>query len=563
MLAAVIAALGWWQSGAVAGAPPKDITLTPIGVYRSGVFDRGGSEIAAYDPMTRRVFSVNLLGSQVDVLDLSDPTNPMPLAPIDVSQWGSQANSVSVHGGVVAIAIEDAIKTSNGKVLFTTASGDFLSVVSVGALPDMLTYTPNGQYVLVANEGEPNSYLQPDSVDPEGSVSIIDMRGGASHVTQSDVSTAGFAAFNGAALDASIRIFGPKASVAQDLEPEYIAVSGDSKTAWVTLQENNAIGVLDLRNKRFTRLVGLGFKDHSQPGRGLDASDRDSHLNAIVPRPVWGMYQPDAIASFEVRGRTYLVTANEGDVREWVGLPGGTEASRVSGLALDPAALPDPPAPALPLRNNAALGRLNVTTFNGNLDADAAFERLFAFGARSFSIWDANVAQIYDSGDALERLISDTYPRLGGAGNQVGWFNANHTNNTNDQPNPNDWTHDSRSDDKGPEPEGATVAKLFGRHFAFIALERVGGIVIYEVTDPHAPRLVDYVNARVFGIAPSIPSPPPSPPAFGATVAGVEDLGPEGVLVIKEEDSPTGTPLLVVANEISGTVRVFAIAQGP
>jgi hypothetical protein len=565
MFAAAVAAMSWFQATAVTGAPPpKDIAIAPIGVHRTGYFDRGGSEIAAYDPGTKRVYSVNLQDSQVDVLDISDPAHPTALAPIDVSQWGTQANSVDAHDGVVAIAIEANPKTSPGFVLFTTPSGDFLSIVNAGALPDMLTYTPNGQYVLVANEGEPNSYGQSDSVDPEGSVSIIDMRNGASNLTQADVTTAGFGGFPKALLDPSIRIYGPNASVAQDMEPEYIAVSHNSQTAWVTLQENNAIGILDIKQKQFTKLVGLGFKNHSAAGKGLDSSDRDSHMNNIVPRPVWGMYQPDGIAAFHSKGKTYLVTANEGDVREWTGVfPDGataaernTEAARVGALALDTSTLPNPPAPALPLTNNAVLGRLNVTKYNGNTDGDAAYEQLFAFGARSFSIWSAEVAQLFDSGDALEQLISAAYPRTGSLGSQVGWFNSTSTNNTNDQTNPNDWTHDNRSDDKGPEPEGVTVAKLFGRDFAFIVLERIGGVMIFEVTDPLAPRFVQYMNTRVFGVRADVPATNPA-----QVVPDVEDLGPEGVIVVTEEDSPTGKPLLVVANETSGTTRIYEISQ--
>ena len=517
-----------------AATPPKGIELTPIGVYRSFHFDGGGAEIAAYDPATKRVFAVNLADRRVDVIDISDPTVPFLADSIDISPWGSQANSVAVHNGVIAVAIEALVKTDPGTVGFFTATGVYLNAVTVGALPDMLTFTPNGQLVLVANEGEPNSYNQVGSVDPEGSVSVIDLRGGVTGLTQADVTTARFTAFNDAVLDPSIRIYGPTATVAQDLEPEYIAVSHDSRTAWVTLQENNALALLDLRQKEVTALVGLGFKDHLLPGNGLDSSDRDGHAINIQPRPVLGMYQPDGIASFRQQGQTYLITANEGDVREWPGLPGGTEASRVSALGLDPASFADPAT----LKTNAVMGRLNVTKSHGNTDADADFEALYSFGARSFSIWNADGVQVFDSGDALERIVAARNP---------GYFNASHTNNTNDQPNPNDWTHDSRSDDKGPEPEGVTVARLFGRLFAFVALERIGGVVIAEVTNPTAPSFVDYVNVRTFGV-----------PADSDLA---EDLGPEGLIVISAEESPNGRPLLVVANEVSGTTRIFQISQ--
>jgi hypothetical protein len=355
------------------------------------------------------------------------------------------------------------------------------------------------------------------------------------------VTTAGFRAFNGTTLDPSIRIYGPGATVAQDLEPEYIAVSHDSKTAWVTLQENNALGIIDLKAKLVTKLVGLGFKNHNVAGAGLDSSDRDNHTNAIEPRPVLGMYQPDGISTVQYRNRTYLLLANEGDVREWRGVaqPGvdnanaNTEARRVSALTLDAAAFPN----AATLITNPVLGRLNVTFYKGNTDADAAFEQLYSFGARSFSVRDEDGQLVFDSGDALEQITKLRNPA---------YFNANHTNNVNIG-NPNDWTHDSRSDDKGPEPENVKVARLFGRDFAFIVLERIGGVMIYELVDPTRPTFVDYVNPRVFGVA--------------AESAAAEDLGPEGVIVVQAEDSPNGKPLLIVANEVSGTTRIYEIAQ--
>ena len=498
-------------------APTKDIELKPIGTYAAGIFDESAAEIAAHDPKTQRLFVVNGGTSSIDVLDISNPTAPQFLFAIDVTPYGAQANSVDVDKGVVAVAVEADIKTDPGRAVFFDADGNFLSAVTVGALPDMITFTPNGKTVLVANEGEPDDSY---TIDPEGSVSIINLKHGAARVTQDDVVNAGFAPFNGASLDPSIRIFGPGASVAQDLEPEYITVSHESKTAWVTLQENNAIGVLDIKRGVFTELVGLGFKNHLFPSNALDASDRDGAIN-IANWPVFGMYQPDAIASFRYRGNTYLITANEGDARDYDGF---SEEARVESLALDPVAFPN----AAFLKDNARLGRLNVTTANGDRDGDGDFDRLFAFGARSFSIRSETGALVFDSGSQFERITAQAFPNF---------FNSD--NNAN--------TFDTRSDNKGPEPEGVTVGELFGRTYAFIGLERIGGVMVYDVTDPSSPRFVQYINNRNFS---------------GDVKAGTAgDLGPEGLLFIPGSDSPTHEPLLVVANEVSGTTTLYEISR--
>jgi hypothetical protein len=500
----------------------KDISLAPLGSYASGVFNGAGSEIAAYDARSHRLFITNIATGSIDIVDISDPAQPTLVRSMSVSAHGPQPNSVAVHRGLVAATVQAPVKTDPGTVLFLDVDGNILDEVTVGALPDMVTFTPDGRKVLVANEGEPNDDY---TIDPEGTISIIDVdRSG--HGLDIHVRTVGFTSFNAASLDPSIRIFGPGATVAQDLEPEYITVSDDSDTAWVTLQENNAIAEVDLGNRRVTRVFGLGFKDHSQAGRGLDASDRDGPSNTplinIAQWPVLGMYMPDAIASYQVDGRTYLVTVNEGDARDYDGF---AEEVRVSALTLDPTAFPD----AAALKTNAQLGRLTVTSAGADTDNDGDADRILAFGARSFSIWKTDGRQVFDSGEALERITADALPLA---------FNSDHVSNT---------SFDTRSDNKGPEPEGVTVEKLFGRWYAFMALERIGGIVVYDVTEPGSPRFVQYVNSRNFA----------GDPAAGT--AG--DLGPEGVLVIQAHESPTQRPLLVVANEISGTTTVFTISK--
>lgn len=384
----VAAALGVWDQRVAGGPPLKGIELKPLGAYTAldddgkVFFDKAAIEISAFDPVTARAFVTFGEAPRVDIVDLSDPSKPVLFDSIDLTPWGEDAHStsVAVRDGVVAVAIpQGEDDTDPGRVTFFDTDGVLITEVTVGALPDMLTFTPDGDYLLTANEGQP---LDDYSYDPEGSVSLIDLRGGVASLTADDVTEIGFTDFNGTTLDPSIRIFGPSASVAEDLEPEYIAVSHDSKTAWVTLQENNAIATIDLKARRVTALMGLGFKDHSIAGQGIDASKDSTAL--VKTWPVLGMYMPDAIATLKMGTQTFLVTANEGDVREYDGInSAGNEAVDVEDIALDATAFPD----AATLQVNAGIGKLKVTRFNGDEGNDGDYEALYAFGARSFSIW--------------------------------------------------------------------------------------------------------------------------------------------------------------------------------
>lgn len=416
--------------------------------------------------------------------------------------------------------------------IYRADTGSFVSAFAVGALPDMLTFTPDGYLLLVANEGEPSDDY---TVDPEGSISVIDGTRGFGQA-QAVVTTLGFTAFNDrgsklVALGGHFTFFGSLPSVARDLEPEYIAVSADSRTAWVTLQEANCIAIVDsaAAPRKVSQLVPLGVKNHQWLGNGLDASDCDAVLDTganagrvnITSVPVFGMYQPDAIASYVVGDQTYLVTANEGDVRDW---PGASEAKRVNQLTLLAASL---------AVDDAVLGRLTVTNTKGDSDGDGTYEALYAFGGRSFSIWSASGNLVFDSGDELEQITAAAFPSN---------FNASNTSNA----------LDNRSDDKGPEPEGVAIGKVGDRTFAFIGLERIGGVVVYEVTEPTSPRFLQYLNHRDFSVS-----------DLAASVAGdgaVGDLGPEGILFIPASQAPSGAALLIVGNEVSGTTSVYRFA---
>lgn len=518
--------------------PAGAFSLKPIGTYSTGIFGDGAALNASYDPIAKNLFVTNQSTNTIDILRISDPRTPTLFGSIDISIFGDSfgsLNSVAFNNGILAAAVENKNTQDPGSVLFFDSNGTFLNSLMVGALPDMLTFTPDGQKLLVANEGEPSDDY---SNDPEGSVSIIDLAGGILNPT---VTTAGFTMFNNAALDPRIRIFGPGATVAQDLEPEYITVSEDSKTAWVTLQENNAIGILDLETGLFTDLVGLGFKNHSLPGNGLDASNRDGGINIRTYPNLFGIYQPDEIASYTVGGKTYLVTANEGDSREYVyedetgeEQVALVEEEQVRNLDLDPEAFPN----AEELQKNQNLGRLEVTKTLGDTDGDGDFDELYAFGGRSFSIWDEEGNLVFDSGDQFEQITAQFFPDF---------FNSNNDENN----------FDNRSDNKGPEPEGVTISRLFDRVFAFIALERIGGIMTYDITDPLNPFFVDYVNNRDFSVEFDLDEdgdPDPTP----AQLAAVGDLGPEGLLFISAKDSPIAKALLVATNEVSGTTTIYA-----
>lgn len=489
------------------------IHMTHVGTYETGTFNGGASEIAAYDPATQRLFVVNASLRRVDILSIADPAAPELVGSIDVTPYGESANSVDTHDGIVAVAIQAVNHQANGRIAFFDADGTPLADFEAGALPDMITFTPDGTKVLCANEGEPNDSY---TVDPLGTVTLVDLSNGLGNAV---ASTLDFTDFDGQPIDPLIRIYGVGADVSQDLEPEYVAVSPDSRTAWVTLQENNAIAILDLTTNTFTNLVALGYKDHSLAGNGLDASDQSGAIN-IATWPVHGMYQPDAMVAFEASGEVYLVTANEGDARAYGGL---NEEARVSQLNLDDTVFPNEAV----LKQNTNIGRLRVTNRTGDIDSDGDFDVLHPFGARSFTIWDAEGDLVWDSGQLLEEITAAAYPED---------FNSNNDSNN---------SFKSRSDDKGPEPEGVTVASILGRIYAFVCLERVGGVAVFDVSVPNAPMFIEYVNHRNFDGTPGQPS--------------ALDLGPEGVFFISATDSPIGVDLIVTANEISGTTSVFRV----
>lgn len=477
----------------------------------------GIAEIVAYDPVSKRLFTISTGIDKVDIINFANPANPVSIKQIDMTAYGKGLTSVAVKNEIVAVTVTGLNnEQENGSVVFFTTDGVFLNKVTAGALPDMVTFTPNGNYVLTANEGQPNDSY---SVDPEGSVSIINISGGIANLTQNNVNTLNFTAFN--AQESALRAAGVRktkssSTLSQDFEPEYITVATDSKKAWVTLQENNAIAEINLETSTVTSIKALGTKDYSLSSTGFDASDNNGGV-VISSWPVKGYYMPDAIANYTIGTTTYLVTANEGDEKEYGGL---TERTTVGAVTLDPAKFPN----AAALQQSHNLGRFRISNLQGDTDSDGDYDELYAVGARSFSIWNAATgALVYDSGSEFER-ITEKNPE------SATLFNSDNASNA----------FKNRSRAKGPEPEGVTLAKIGTRTYAFITLERTGGIMVYDITDPNFVIFIDYANSRDL-----------------TTFAG--DNGPEGIIYIDAATSPNAKPYVISANEMSGTLAIFEV----
>jgi len=504
----------------VAPVPSNQITLNYIGSFDPSNNGNSSTEIVVHDPATQRLFTISSLTDVFDIIDFSNPLIPTVIKTVDMKPYGG-ITSIAVKNGLLAVAspnINDA--QQNGSVVFFDINGNYIKQVTVGVLPDMVAFTPDGKKVLTANEGEPNDAY---TVDPEGSISIIDISAGISNVSQSNVTTLSFAPFNG--QEATLALTGGRkvkstSTLAQDLEPEYITISSDSRKAWVSCQENNAIVEVNLVNNTLGNIWGLGKKDMSLPGNGFDASDNNGEV-LIANWPVKAYYNPDAMASFKVGNTTYLVTANEGDEKD---LGGFSERTTVgaNGYVLDSTIFPN----ASILKASHNLGRFRVTNVNGNNDGDSEFEEINALGARSFAIFNADSKQIvYDSGDQFERFIAENYPLIFNADNEANGAKV-------------------RSRAKGPEPEGVTLGTIGGQTFAFITLERTGGVMVYNVTDPNNVTFTDYKHSRMTS-------------AYGG------DNGPEGITYIAPQNSATGKGYVVVANEISGTLSMYEVGVSP
>ena len=541
----------------------RGIELAVIG--RASLEAEGAAEIVQYDVASGMVYVTNSDSNTValvDISDLSDTPLDSPITDLNLTV-GSEVTlptevdgvaldgltSIALSGDLLAVAVPADAKADNGYVLFYTGvssvAPSLLKAVEVGNLPDMVTFTPDGSKVLVANEGEPSGDY---TVDPEGSVAVIEVTDG---VPADEATLLDFTDFNG--QEAELMAMGMHfpnpagrtingvtitTSVAQDLEPEYITASNEM--AYVTLQENNGVAVIDL-NTLTMDVVGLGLKNWA--GLNIDAQE-DGEVGFGQYEGLYGVYMPDTIAMFSWKGADFLLTANEGDAREYFisedmsetdcTAAGGqdwddreclayTEEVKIKDLDAEPGSALEA------LQMNGEADDLRVTNALGDADGNGLYDAAYSYGARSFTIWDQNGLVVFDSGDDFERITASLY---GSA------FNNGDDENEGD----------SRSENKGPEPEALTVGQVGERTYAFIGLERMGGIFVYDITNPYDAFFVEYINNRDV--------------TEGLEVGdAIGDLAPESLLFVAADESPTGAPALIVGNEVSGTVAVYSITQ--
>ena len=528
-------------------------------------FDTSAAEIVSYDSCTDKLYVVNAQAQKVDVLSMNSASEPTSSGSIDLQSAAAAsgvdigaANSVSTHQGLVAVAIENADKQQNGIIaLYRSDTLELITTYAAGALPDMVSFSKDGRYIASANEGEPNADY---SIDPEGSVTLVDLANGPLQATVTQID---FKAFNQgqprhAELTDKVRISAPNATVAQDLEPEYLTLADNGKL-YVALQENNALAAIDVASAQVDAILGLGGKPWDSAK--LDASNKDKNIGNLQSYAMLeGLYMPDSITSYSVEGNTYIVTANEGDGREygikttqkmcdekgfeWDGDDyQGTEnyttekdfciayVDEVRGKKLDVDAN-HPLAGAL--KDNKQLARLKVIKPQGTLAAD---QKVQAFGSRSFSIWDESGELVFDNGDDFARIVLEQDPA-----------NFNSTNDNNQ-------SGDDRSDDKGVEPEAIEVAEINGKHYAFIGLERQGGIMVYDVTQPKSTSFISYLNNRDFTqpVCTKVDEDGDCDNDTYNSKAG--DLGPESIKYFTR----SGNHFIAVGNEVSGSTSVYRV----
>ena len=474
--------------------------------------DGGVAEIVSFNADTNKAYVVNGQESVLNIFDVKADGSFGEAEKLNIQELMKAKDPAFAYGDMtsvavdtetdrVAVALQDADYTKPGRIAVLNYENEIVSVYTAGVQPDMVAFAEGGRYILTADEGEPREGYGAGTSDPAGTVTVADTQTG-------EVRQASFAAFGAEELAESgvlfNRINGEILSAEFDLEPEYIAVSGG--TAYVALQEANAVALLDIASAQFTKVLPLGFKDYSQAENAVDLNDEDGTYAPKTYNNTYGVYMPDGIAVYEAEGKTYILTANEGDAREWGDGDFCDEIKREGIAATDGTVLPN-----------------KVRVLDNTCKAGISAEGNYLYGGRSFSIFavaEDGLSLVYDSANEFEAKTFQYLPA---------YYNVSN----------DDVELESRTAKKGIEPEAVTLAAVNGRTYAFIALERIGGIMAYDITDPAKAAFVNYINTRDFNTA----------------TGG--DVAPEGLAVLAREESV----YLLAAFEVSGTVASYRLTD--
>lgn len=509
------------------------LNMTQIARYVSGITDADGGvlEIVDYNSETGWAYAVNgktgnLTAIAIKDMQKKDTIDLLDGNDIDIKSLVTDENfvygdmtsiSISPDGKILAVAIQAEGYADKGRVALFTCNIDgtltFIKTVEVGVQPDMVTFTEEGNKILTANEGEPRNGYAEGAIDPMGTVTIISLSKENGTVT-ADAVDVDFTAFD-SEIERSKLVKGnvvlkKDTAPSVDFEPEYIAIS--DKRAYVALQEANAIAVLDIENCKFTDIYSAGFEDYSKVAVDIDKKDKTYNPKTYVS--LMGIRMPDGISVYNVDGVDYLLTANEGDSREWgnylneveVDFGNEGEASLTNAITAE---------------NSGLSGK--VVFFNTKDYEGLDVTKDYLFGGRSFTIYKVNengIEEVFDSGEDFEKITAEVY--------------KDNFNCSND-----DRTIDDRSGKKGPEPENVTIGEIDGNVYAFVVLERIGGIMAYDITNPTDSKYVNYINSR----------------NFSADIYG--DVSPEGL----KFTTVNGTPIVMAACEVSGTLGVYMLAK--
>ncbi|ESO96415.1 hypothetical protein LOTGIDRAFT_159824 [Lottia gigantea] len=414
--------------------------------------------------------------------------------------------------------------------------------ITVGPHPENIKFTSDCALLIVSNEGIPGEY-DGKFVDPPGSVSIISVT-----VANTPISTVSFSEVDtepqrSFLLNNHVRWMlrtEPNTNIinpfSNNIEPEYITISPNNAYAYVTLQENNAIAKIDLENGYVNQIYPLGVKEWRYST--FDGSDGDSGI-ILKKHNISSFYQPDKIAFFEWKNRLYLITADEG--KEFsVPIYFYTDFDRAKNLHTNGEFLVDPELDA-ELADDAQLGRLFVSQFHdGRATGSSKINRVFTFGGRGFSVFDANnMIRQYESGDEIEK-----YSRL---------FHPNVFNGDCSDANLAPFQEmDFRSTLTGPSLNAIVDGDFLGRKLLIFGSGTNGILYVYELVNPVSSRAeMEFQSVHRRGSTLDTWGKLYSSGIIGD--AGIEDLS-----FIPQENSPvTGSPVLLVVSSKSGSVSAY------